>query len=157
MKYTVGLNAAVPEFLDCILENRQHIHEVYFSWGDLPNGRSNQLEKAGFTPWQLQDMQRAALSALSAGGVGLNLLFNANCYGEEAQARSFFHQVGTIIDHVGEAYSLRSVTTTSPLIAKFIKNNFFTNVYIHFNFITVNYATGTYCNNFGQLGLFLYC
>ena len=124
MKYTVGLNAAVPEFLDCILENRQHIHEVYFSWGDLPNGRSNQLEKAGFTPWQLQDMQRAALSALSAGGVGLNLLFNANCYGEEAQARSFFHQVGTIIDHVGEAYSLRSVTTTSPLIAKFIKNNF---------------------------------
>ena len=124
MKYMVGLQNAHRGLLDCILENRQHIHEVYFSWGDFPNGRSNQLESQRFHPWELQDIQRSALSELSAGGIKLNLLFNANCYGEEAQARSFFHKIGSVIDHVGETYGLQSVTTTSPLIAKFIKNNF---------------------------------
>lgn len=124
MKYTVGLQNANRRLLDCILENREHIYEVYFSWGDFPNGRSNQLESSSYTPWELQDLQREALSELSQKGIALNLLFNANCYGEEAQARSFFHKVGTVIDHVGEKYGLQSVTTTSPLIAKFIKNNF---------------------------------
>ena len=124
MKYMVGLQKAHRGLLDCILENRQHIYEVYFSWGEFPNGRSNQLESGRFTPWELQDIQRAALGELSAAGVKLNLLFNANCYGEEAQARSFFHKVGTVVEHVGEAYGLQSVTTTSPLIAKFLKNNF---------------------------------
>lgn len=124
MKYTVGLQTTNRPLLDCILENQEHIYEVYFSWGDFPNGRSNQLESSNHTPWELQEMQRAALSELSQNGVALNLLFNANCYGEEAQARSFFNKVGTVIDHVGEKYGLQSVTTTSPLIAKFIKNNF---------------------------------
>jgi len=124
VKYMVGLQNAHRGLLDCILENREQIYEVYFSWGDFPNGRSNQLESHGYTPWELQDMQRSALSELSSAGIGLNLLFNANCYGEEAQSRSFFHKVGTVVEHVGEVYGLRSVTTTSPLIAKFLKNNF---------------------------------
>lgn len=124
MKYTVGLQTANRPLLDCILENREQIHEVYFSWGDFPNGRSNQLESDRYTPWQLQDLQREALSELSQNGIALNLLFNANCYGEDAQSRRFFHKIGSVIDHVGEVYGLQSVTTTSPLIAKFIKDNF---------------------------------
>lgn len=124
MKYMVGLQNANRDLLDCILENRQHIYEVYFSWGEFPNGRSNQLESSVYTPWQLQDMQREALKELSEKGIALNLLFNANCYGKDAQARSFFNKVGTVIDHVQQTYGLQSVTTTSPLIAKFIKNNF---------------------------------
>lgn len=124
MKYMVGLQNANRDLLDCILENRQHIYEVYFSWGEFPNGRSNQLESFAYTPWQLQDMQREALKELSENGIALNLLFNANCYGKDAQARSFFNKIGTVIDHVAQSYGLQSVTTTSPLIAKFIKNNF---------------------------------
>lgn len=43
MKYMVGLKATDTKLLDCIRENKQSIYEVYFSWGDIPNGRSSQL------------------------------------------------------------------------------------------------------------------
>lgn len=124
MKYMVGLKNGDTQLLNCIIENREHIHEVYFSWGDFPNGRSNQLQSDTYAPWILQDMQRDALKALSEAGVRLNLLFNGNCYGKDAQARSFFHKVGAVTEHIAETYGLGSVTTTSPLIAKFIHDNF---------------------------------
>ena len=61
MKYMVGLQNANQGLLDCILENRGYIYEVYFSWGEFPNGRSNQLESDRLPPWILQDLQRQAL------------------------------------------------------------------------------------------------
>lgn len=124
MKYTVGLQYANEQFLDCILENKAHIHEVYFAWGDFPNGRSNQLQNAHFTPWELQQRQIECLKRLSAAGIKLNLLFNANCYGAQAQSRAFFERIGETMDYIGSNFGLYSVTTTSPLIAKFVKNNF---------------------------------
>lgn len=124
MKYMVGLKNADAELLDCICENKAHIYEVYFSWGDFPNGRSSQLLSDRYTPWELQDMQRQALGRLAGEGIGLNLLFNANCYGAHSQSRAFFHRVGMTVDHVAQHYGLKSVTTTSPLIAKFIHQNF---------------------------------
>lgn len=124
MKYTVGLQYANDAFLNCIIENREHIHEVYFAWGDFPNGRSNQLQNAHFTPWELQQRQIECLRALSSEGIKLNLLFNANCYGAESQSRAFFERIGTTMDYIDRSFGLHSVTTTSPLIAKFVKNNF---------------------------------
>lgn len=124
MKYMVGLQNANQGLLDCILENRAHIYEVYFSWGEFPNGRSNQLESDRLPPWILQDLQRQALAALSQAGIRLNLLFNANCYGADSQARSFYHKIGTVMDYVAENFGLQSVTTTSPLIARFVHDNF---------------------------------
>ena len=124
MKYMVGLKTTDGGLLECIKNNKGDIYEVYFSWGDIPNGRSSQLLNEEYTPWELQDMQRAALRALSESGIALNLLFNANCYGKDSQSRTFFHKIGTIIDHVMENYDLQSITTTSPLIAKFVHNNF---------------------------------
>ena len=124
MKYMVGLKTTDEKLLHCIRENKEHIYEVYFSWGDFPNGRSNQLENLEYVPWELQDMQRSALQELSSEGIAFNLLFNANCYGKDSQSRAFFHKVGTTIDYVAEHYGLQSVTTTSPLIAKFVHENF---------------------------------
>ena len=72
----------------------------------------------------MQEMQRKALDELSQEKIALNLLFNANCYGKDSQSRAFFNKVGTIIDYVSEAYGLQSITTTSPLIAKFVHQNF---------------------------------
>jgi len=57
-------------------------------------------------------------------GIPLNLLFNATCYGEDSQSRAFFHKVGQTIDYIGSRFGLESITTTSPLIAKFTKDNF---------------------------------
>jgi len=124
MKYTVGLQYANDAFLDCIIQNKAHIHEVYFAWGDFPNGRSNQLQNAQFTPWELQQRQIECLRALSGAGIKLNLLFNANCYGAESQSRAFFERIGMTMDYIQSQFGLYSVTTTSPLIAKFVKNNF---------------------------------
>ena len=124
MKFTVGLQYTNEPFLQSILDNREQIGEVYFAWGDFPNGRSNQLNHDHFTPWELQQRQMEVLSAMSGAGIGLNLLFNANCYGADSQSRAFFNKIGQTVDFIGEKYGLKSVTTTSPLIAKFIKANF---------------------------------
>lgn len=124
MKYMVGLNAVNRKLLECIKDNKKHIYEVYFSWGDFPNGRSSQIESDVYTPWELQDLQRNALQELSQEGIALNLLFNANCYGKDSQSRAFFHKAGMTIDYIAEHYGLQSVTTTSPLIGKFVHENF---------------------------------
>lgn len=124
MKFMVGLSQSDFTFTDCIITHKAHIYEVYFSWGDFPNGRSAQTQAGENTPWKLMDLQREALGRLSANGIRLNLLFNANCYGKDSQSRAFFHKIGMTVDDIIENYGLQSITTTSPLIAKFIKNNF---------------------------------
>lgn len=124
MRFSVGLQNMRPELLRCILEYAEHIREVYFSWGDFPNGRSSQLYSESYTPWQLQQDRQETLRQLSSAGISLNLLFNATCYGAESQSRAFFNKVGQTVDYIGSNFGLESVTTTSPLIAKFIKANF---------------------------------
>jgi len=124
MKYTVGLSYENGEFIDCILKNKEHISEVYFSWGDFASGRGNQSKYAGYTSYELWDMQAKDLRRLSDGGMKFNLLFNANCYGKDSQSRVFFEKVGTTADYIKSTYGLSSITTASPLIAKFIKSNF---------------------------------
>lgn len=124
MKYSVGLQYTNASFLDSIIEKKDHIYEVYFSWGDFPNGRSNQIVNDFFTPWELQAKQIEMLKTLSEYKIPLNILFNANCYGRDSQSRTFFNKIGMSIDYIESVFGLQSVTTTSPLIAKFIKNNF---------------------------------
>ena len=124
MKFSVGLQKNNIEFVNCIIQNAEHIYEVYFSWGDFPNGRSYQTQSDDYTPWELVDIQREMLKSLSDAEIPLNMLFNANCYGKDSQSRAFFNKIGETVDYVGNTYGLKSITTTSPLIAKFIKNNF---------------------------------
>ncbi len=124
MLYSVGLNNHAQSLTDCILENRSRIYEVYFSWGDFPNGRASQTMDDNLTPWEMQRQQESQLARLTEAGVGLNLLFNGNCYGADSQSRALFQKIGQTVDYIGSRYALRSVTTTSPLIAKFIKTNF---------------------------------
>ncbi len=124
MQFSVGLNPRAPALLDCVIENRSRVYEVYFSWGDFPNGRSSQVLDDDRTPWEMLRWQEEALARLTDAGVGLNLLFNGNCYGADSQARSFYHKVGQTVEYLASRYALRSVTTTSPLIAKFLHANF---------------------------------
>jgi len=124
VKFSVGLPKSNLKFVNCIIQNSKDIYEVYFSWGDFPNGRSYQTQSDDYTPWELVDIQRGMLKSLSDADIPLNMLFNANCYGKDSQSRAFFNKVGETVDYVGNNYGLKSITTTSPLIAKFIKNNF---------------------------------
>ena len=125
MKFSVGYQLRKDsDFIQKLITYKPHIYEVYFSWGDFPNGRNNQLKRDDMLPWEAQNKQMEDLKKLSDAGVELNLLFNANCYGSDSQSRAFFTKVGDTIDYIKSHYGLASVTTTSPLIAKFIKNNF---------------------------------
>lgn len=125
MKYIVGYPIAENQaFLQSILENREHVSEVYFSYGDMPNGRSALGADSSETPFELQMRQMTDLKRLSGEGLRFNMLFNANCYGKDSQSRAFFNKIGNLIDYIRNELHLSSVTTSSPLIAKFIKENF---------------------------------
>lgn len=125
MKYSVGYQLREnSDFLQSIIRNKEHIHEVYFSWGDFANGRNSQLRQSDLTPWEAQLKQETELRWLASQGISLNLLFNATCYGKDSQSKAFFAKVGETVGYIQENMGLASITTTSPLIAKFIKENF---------------------------------
>lgn len=125
MKYIVGYPIKENKsFLNTIIQNKKSISEVYFSWGDIPNGRSALSVDDTLTPFEVQQRQSNDLKLLSSEGLKLNMLFNANCYGKDSQSREFFNRVGNLTDYISREFGLSSVTTSSPLIAKFIKENF---------------------------------
>lgn len=124
MDFFVGYQMNAPHFLDEIIQNKNRIAEVYFSWGGYANGRHSQLRQHRMSPWEAQNRLEADLHRLSKAGIGLNILFNAMCYGRDSQSRRFFQGIGDTIETVSSRFLLRSVTTTSPLIAKFVKSNF---------------------------------
>ena len=124
MKFSVGYKIEKgPDFVDEIIENKDHIGEVYFSYGEFANGRSR-VKLEGAAGFQAQLKQESDLARLSENGIKLNILFNAMCYGKDSQSRAFFEKIGETCDWLSSAYGADSVTTTSPLIARFIKENF---------------------------------
>lgn len=125
MKFSVGYQVNTNNaFMESIAKNKEHIHEVYFSWGDIPNGRNIMLSNNELYPWQAQNKQIEDLDFLSGEGIKFNLLLNGNCYGENSLSRSFFTKIGETIDYIGQRFGLKSVTTTSLSVARFIHENF---------------------------------
>ena len=125
MKYIAGLPIREnADFTDTLIKNREKIAEVYFSWEGIPNGRSTAGANGSLTPLEAQTRQLETLRTLSAHGIRQNLLLNANCYGKDSQSKKFFYRLGDLIDFLRGQTSLSSVTTASPLIAQFIKENF---------------------------------
>ena len=123
-KFNVGYPKAKREgFVDGILKRREHIGEVYFSFGDMTSGRGLQDDVQEFS-WETTARQLDDLGKLSAAGIPLDLLLNGNCYGQDSLARSFFMKLGDTVDYIAQRFILRAVTTTSPIIAKFIRDNF---------------------------------
>ena len=119
MKFMIGYNFGChAELLDAAIASAEKIHEVYFPWGGLATGRGT---VQGF---EKENILIADLKRLSDTGIGLNLLLNGTCYGRDSQSRAFFGKIGNSVDYLMNHFLLRSVTTSSPLIAKFLKANF---------------------------------
>ncbi len=124
MKFSVGYQFKENKsFINSITENKNAMGEVYFAWPDIANGR-NSTPIEGFSQTEYLNGLENDLSILANEGIPLNLLLNGMCYGKYAQSRAFFNKIGDLIDYLYSKYGLASVTTTSPLIAKFIKQNF---------------------------------
>lgn len=125
MKFSVGYRVSTNNsIVNSIIKNRKNIYEVYFSWGDFANGRNSLGLNPDLTPWEEQALMERELKILTDNGISLNVLFNGMCYGKDSLSKSFFNKIGMTVDYLSRNYSLTSVTTTSPIIAKFIKSNF---------------------------------
>lgn len=117
MKFSVGWQAN-PLLKQSVLLHIDAVREVYFPWSDFSTGR-------GVIPNPvLQRQLKTDLKDFHEAGLALNLLLNGNCYGKFAQERGFFQSIGDQIELLIAEFSLCSVTTTSPLIARFLKENF---------------------------------
>ena len=94
MKFAVGYQLFPDSyFIDNIIRRKEGISEVYFSWGDFPNGRNSQHLNAGMTPWETTQKQLEDLKKLSEEGIALDLLFNATCYGKDSLSKAFFRRM----------------------------------------------------------------
>lgn len=107
-----------------IEQNRTHIHEVYFSWGNMPSGRGLASAHSALLPHQALEKQQKELCRLSQSGLSLNLLLNANCWGSSSLSRSFLMETGDLISWMQDTFRLSSVTSASPVLSHFIKRNF---------------------------------
>ncbi len=125
MKFTIGYQIDPRHMLvNEIIKKKEQISEVYFAYGDFANGRHRMTHNAFLSPEDARERQLSDLETISQAGIGLNLLLNANCYGDRSLERGFYEDIGYTVDYLGGLFGLNSVTTTSPIIAKFIKNNF---------------------------------
>lgn len=125
MKFSVGYQLfSDTNYIENIIKRKESISEVYFSWGDIPNGRNNQLRQADLMPWEAQAKQISDLDILRKENISVNLLLNATCYGRDSLSRAFFEKIGDTVDYLSGRYLLTSITTTSPVIAGFIHQNF---------------------------------
>jgi len=125
MKLFVGYQMCQTDaFLNSILAHKDQIGEVYFSWDTMPSGRSIVGLQRDLLPWEASQRQREELRKIADAGIGLNLLLNANCYGERSLERSFYQSTGDLVDNLQREWNLVSVTTTSPVIGRFLRQNF---------------------------------
>ncbi|MBQ9368075.1 MAG: hypothetical protein IJT83_09860 [Victivallales bacterium] len=119
-KYAVGYDWMIPGGFPAMVEPYlPTVKEVFFSWPGMVSGRAVHLEKSiEESIEQLCD----DLSWCRRNGVELDLLFNANCYGEDAFTENLRTQVYDVMEHLGRRDLFPEiVTTTSQYIAKVLK------------------------------------
>ena len=100
-----------------VLANRESVAEIYFPCPGLTSGR-------GVPEFYSPEKAAEDLAEYAAAGLSLNMLFNGNCYGAASQSRELFNKIGDEIDAAIQKFGLSSITTASPLIAKFVSKNF---------------------------------
>ncbi len=125
-KLSVGYQYREEQPFSRVIEDyADRIESVYFPWVDMPTGRSMIAGFDGYYDYGLQKALMKDLECIKEMGISLNLLFNANCYGEDAMSQVLRGRVCSVLDYLGEQDLLpQSVTTTSPAIAHIIKEQY---------------------------------
>ena len=130
MRFAVGYQLTDPDdgresFADMVSDYLPHVAEVYFPWADLPSGRAALTARRGYVDWSAQQRMERELVALRRMGVGLDLLFNAACYGAFSAARYLENQVASVIEHLEDLVGgPDTVTTASLAVARTVKRHF---------------------------------
>ena len=119
-KYAVGYDWMIPGGFAAMVEPYLPVvKEVFFSWPGMVSGRNILLEKS---VEESVEQLAADLTWCRKNGVELDLLFNANCYGEDAFTEILRGQVYDVMEDLGRRGLFPEiVTTTSQYIAKVLK------------------------------------
>ncbi len=119
-KYAVGYDWMIQGGFTAMVEPYlPTIKEVFFSWPGMVSGRNVHLEKS---IEESVEQLCGDLSWCRENGVELDLLFNANCYGEDAYSEELRAQVYDVMAELDRRGLFPEiVTTTSQYIAKVLK------------------------------------
>ncbi len=126
-KYEIGYQPDRENFcfLEMIRYFQPQIDTVYFPWVNMPSGREALGNHRGTIEWNAQYQLEDTLRQIKAEGIKLNLLMNANCYGEYAVSQYLQNYLYSIVNHLQEIEAgVDVVTTCSPAIAEMIKKRF---------------------------------
>lgn len=122
-KFAVGYDR--PEgssFPELIAPYLSALKEVYFSWPGMISGRALREDRSVDKE---KEILLSDLHQCRANGLGLDLLFNANCYGKDAYGENLRNQVYGVLDELKQnGLFPEVVTTTSQYIAKVIKRKY---------------------------------
>lgn len=122
MKFAVGYfhnDEMERPFLYTLETLGSRIAEIYFPWPGIASGRT--------ATWSVEDIENLtdSLAYAKENGIGLDLLFNANCYGDNAISKALETTViRTVQDIAAQAGGVDTITTTSPAVAHIVKMHF---------------------------------
>ena len=112
-------------FSKIVSDYAQSIEEVYFPWVDAASGRSMIGGYDGYFDYGLQNILIGELKKIKELGIKLDLLYNANCYGEDAMSEVLRGKVYSVIDFLDDnGIKVDVITTTSPAIACMVKEQY---------------------------------
>jgi collagenase-like PrtC family protease len=128
MQFAVGYQLAEEgdePFAAVVRDYADHLAEVYFPWVGSASGRAALGVRRGYVDWSAQRRLEDDLQAFREMGLKLDLLFNANCYGERAISRHLQGEVASVLEHLEQSVGcVDIITTTSPAIAHTVQEYF---------------------------------
>jgi len=127
IKYEIGYQLTDQNFsfTKLVAEFIDRIDTVYFPWTQIATCRNSISNIKGTINWMAQFSLERDLRWLRANGIRLNLLFNANCYGEKAVSKYLENEIRSVIDHLTSiGLCPEIITTASPAIAQVVKRSY---------------------------------
>lgn len=128
MKFSIGYysyDEGDRPFSYMLDEFGESIEEVYFPWVNIETCRSSLTDNGGYIDWNGQERLENDLIEIRKRDIRLNLLINANCYGEKSISEYLMKNICSIINHINDFAGLPdTVTTTSPAVAYIIKSHY---------------------------------
>ncbi|MFA6567719.1 MAG: hypothetical protein WCS96_05860 [Victivallales bacterium] len=127
MKFAIGYQQTESgeSFSSVVNDYREHLAEVYFPWVGAASCRAPLGKARGTVDWNAQYSLEQELADIRNMGVKLDLLFNANCYGDRAVSVHFENEIISTIRHLDSLEICPDiVTTTSLFVARTVKKHF---------------------------------
>lgn len=126
MYFAIGYrHQSEGERFSSVVLSYPQVQEVYFPWVDEPSGRPVLGYGEGDDSETIKEILYDELTAIKASGRRLDLLLNANCYGEKAMSRELEKRIAAIVEEL-DSWGCKPevVTAASPFVARTIKKYF---------------------------------